>query len=47
MWETLDAVIHRDDEDKDKKVSWIEYKEAHYGKWDDNTQVDPVCLFCV
>lgn len=41
MWETHDMLINRDDEDKDGDISWLEYKHAHYGKWDGTTEVDP------
>lgn len=40
MWETLDTDIRRDDDDKDGFISWTEYKHSHYGKWDDDTEVD-------
>ena len=44
MWETLDTDIQRDDDNKDGFISWTEYKHSHYGKWDDDTEVDKLCL---
>ena len=44
MWDTIDTAIRQTDEDKDDFISWLEYKHSHYGKWDDDTDIDPVSL---
>ncbi|XP_002162407.1 calumenin-A [Hydra vulgaris] len=40
MRESIDMIIDRDDDNKDKQISWKEYKYAHYGKWDDEASID-------
>jgi len=40
MWDNIDMVISRDDEDKDTQISWLEYKHSHYGNWDDDSVLD-------
>lgn len=41
MWDTIDMIIRRDDDDKNGEISWPEYKRAHYGQWDDEASIDP------
>jgi len=44
MWDTIDSAIRQTDDDKDNFISWMEYKHSHYGKWEDDTDIDAVSL---
>ena len=40
MWETIDDVIKNEDGDNDGKVSWKEYKDTHFGRWEGDAHID-------
>ena len=42
MWDTIDQIIRQDDKNRDGKLTWKEYKAAHYGEWDDEASMDEV-----
>eukprot|EP00794_Sanderia_malayensis_P015719 gene15719-17304_t len=40
MWDMIDDHIKQDDKNNDGKLTWKEYKAAHYGEWDDESSMD-------